>query len=225
MGAALRAYDAKHVAGYDRVAEPRLNEELARLVKKQKAAVDAEIECRMDDPSPERDARISLYREKQREIADKAEELRARLSAVQDAGKQHRKTLTAAEKIAVAVASVREALESEHLTPVEKNEILSNVVAALVCALGLALLAPTAQAQQKHDSNSLHKFGKAIEYPFRKASENTSVSIHRAEGRKSVVHRRNGNKTYRSVVTPKGHIHRLYRVGHHRRHARRHHRR
>ena len=80
--------------------------------------------------------------------------------------------------------------------------------------LSLALLAPTAAQAKGHDSNSLHKLGRAIQYPFRKASENTSVDIHRAEGRKSVVHRRNGNKTYRSVVRPSGHIHRLYRVGH-----------
>jgi hypothetical protein len=92
------------------------------------------------------------------------------------------------------------------------------VAATFLCLMGLALLAPMAQA--KHDSNSLDKLGRAIEYPIRKTSENTSVAVHQAEGRKSVVHRRNGNKTYRSVVTSKGHIHRLYRVGH--RHYRRH---
>ena len=88
-------------------------------------------------------------------------------------------------------------------------------VAAFAGLLGLALLAPMAQAEG-HDSNTLHKLGNAIQYPIRKASENASVTAHRTVGAKSVVHRRNGNKTYRSVVTPKGHIHRLYRVGHHR---------
>ena len=82
--------------------------------------------------------------------------------------------------------------------------------AAAVCLLALA---PMAQAEG-HDSNSLHKFGKAIQYPFRKASENTSIAAHRAVGAKSVVHRRNGNKTYRAVVTHNGRIHRLHRVGH-----------
>ncbi len=86
-------------------------------------------------------------------------------------------------------------------------------VAALAGLLALALLAPMAQAKG-HDSNSLHKFGKAIQYPFRKAGENTSVAAHRTVGAKSVVHRRNGNKTYRTVVTPKGHLHRLHRVNH-----------
>jgi hypothetical protein len=98
------------------------------------------------------------------------------------------------------------------------RSLTRGIVAALACMLGLALLGPAAQAQQHHDSNSLHQFGKAIEYPFRKTSENTSITLHRAEGRKSVVHRRNGNRTYRSVVTSHGHIHRLYRVGHHRHH-------
>ncbi len=85
--------------------------------------------------------------------------------------------------------------------------------AAFAGFLGLALLAPMAQAKG-HDSNSLHKFGNAIQYPFRKDSENTSIAAHRAVGEKSVVHRRNGNKTYRAVVTPKGGIQRLHRVGH-----------
>lgn len=85
----------------------------------------------------------------------------------------------------------------------------------------LALMSVTAfstPALAQHDSNTLHKLGKAIQYPIRKAGENTSIVAHRAVGEKSVVHRRNGNKTYRSVVTPKGHIHRLYRVGHRHRH-------
>lgn len=85
--------------------------------------------------------------------------------------------------------------------------------AVLACALGTAFVAPMAQAQ-KHDSNTLHKLGKAIEYPVRKTTENASIAAHRTVGAKSVVHRRNGNKTYRSVVTSNGRIHRKYRVGH-----------
>lgn len=88
------------------------------------------------------------------------------------------------------------------------------IAAAFACLLTLALFAPMAQA--KHDSNSLDKLGRAIEYPVRKASENTSIAAHRAVGAKSVVHRRNGNKTYRSVVTSNGRIYRKYRVGHRR---------
>lgn len=92
-------------------------------------------------------------------------------------------------------------------------QIYSRGIAAAAGLLTLALLAPTAQAQG-HDSNSLHKFGKAIQYPFRKASENTSIAAHRTVGAKSVVHRRNGNKTYRAVVTHNGRVERLHRVGH-----------
>jgi len=92
---------------------------------------------------------------------------------------------------------------------------LRGIAAASICLLGLALLSPGALAKG-HDSNTLHKLGKAIEYPVRKASENTSIAAHRTVGAKSVVHRRNGNKTYRSVVTSNGRIHRKYRVGHRR---------
>ena len=92
---------------------------------------------------------------------------------------------------------------------------LRGIAAASICLLGLALLSPEALAKG-HDSNTLHKLGKAIEYPVRKASENTSIAAHRTVGAKSVVHRRNGNKTYRSVVTSNGRIHRKYRVGHRR---------
>ena len=89
----------------------------------------------------------------------------------------------------------------------------SRGIAAVAGLLTLALLAPMAQAKG-HDSNSLHKLGNAIQYPFRKASENTSIAVHRTVGAKSVVHRRNGNKTYRAVVTHNGRVHRLHRVGH-----------
>jgi len=93
------------------------------------------------------------------------------------------------------------------------RSITRGVVAALVCTLGAAIGSPMALAE-KHDSNTLHKLGKAIEYPIRKTSENASIAAHRTVGSKSVVHRRNGNRTYRSVVTPNGRIHRKYRVGH-----------
>lgn len=95
--------------------------------------------------------------------------------------------------------------------------ISRGIVAAVACTLAAALVSPMAQAD-KHDSNTLHKLGKAIEYPVRKTTENASITAHRAAGEKSVVHRRNGNKTYRSVVTPNGRVYRKYRVGHRRHH-------
>ena len=92
---------------------------------------------------------------------------------------------------------------------------------AAVLTVTVAAVSSPAFAQQKHDSNTLHKLGNAIQYPVRKATENASVDVHRAEGRKSVVHRRNGNRTYRAVVTSSGHVHRLYPL-HRRHHTRRH---
>lgn len=84
---------------------------------------------------------------------------------------------------------------------------------------------------EKHDSNSMHKLGKSIQYPFRKAgeniskstrkgakdaqygarknSQNLSVSTHRIRGQNSVVRRKNGKRRHETVVTPKGHLHRL----------------
>lgn len=102
-----------------------------------------------------------------------------------------------------------------------KTLLRAGFAAALAFAT-LAAVSPSAQAQEKHDSNTLHKLGKAIQYPVRKAGENASIAAHRATGSKSVVHRRNGDKTYRAVVTPKGKVHRIYRVGPHGSKARRH---
>ena len=59
----------------------------------------------------------------------------------------------------------------------------------LAAALGIALAAAavTPAHAEKHDSNTLHKLGNAVQYPVRKAGENLSVDVHRAEGRKSHV--------------------------------------
>ena len=91
---------------------------------------------------------------------------------------------------------------------------LRGIAAASLCLLGLALLAPTAAQAKGHDSNTLHKLGNAIQYPVRKASENTSITAHRTVGENSIEHRRNGSKRYNSVITPKGHIHRMHRARH-----------
>ncbi len=89
------------------------------------------------------------------------------------------------------------------------------IAATMAGILTTALAAPMTLAQQKHDSNTLHKIGKAIQYPVNKSAQNASVDVHRAEGRKSVEHRRNGNRTHDTVVTPKGHLHRIRHHGHH----------
>ena len=94
-----------------------------------------------------------------------------------------------------------------------------------VAALLLAVAAP-ALAQEKHDSNTLHKLGnaiqypvrkagentsktahktgKAIQYPVRKAGENTAVAAHQATGKESVIRRR--NKRVNRKVTAGGRL-------------------
>ena len=105
------------------------------------------------------------------------------------------------------------------------NSLRTNnkMVAAIAIA---ALLAggSGAIAQQGHDSNTLHKIGKAIQYPFRKAGENLDVDIHRGENKKSVEVDR--HKREKFVVTPGGE--KIYKgsygsYGTHRRHHRHHH--
>lgn len=107
----------------------------------------------------------------------------------------------------------------------------------IAAALLLTALSASAQTPDRgavpepHDSNSLHKLGKSIQYPFRKAGENVSkstrkgakdaqygtrknaqnltISTHRAVGQNSVERRKNGTKRHDTVVTPKGQLHRL----------------
>ena len=109
----------------------------------------------------------------------------------------------------------------------------------LLLGAALLLIGVSASAQtpdrgvvrEKHDSNSLHKLGKSIQYPFRKAGENVSkstrkgakdaqygarknaanlsVSTHKVTGQNSVEHRKNGAARHDTVVTPKGQLHRI----------------
>ncbi len=111
---------------------------------------------------------------------------------------------------------------------------------AAAALLAATLGGPSAMAQtpdrgtvpEKHDSNTLHKLGKAIQYPVRKTGENVSkstrkgakdvqygtrknaanlsVNAHRATGKNSVVRRKNGNRRHNTVVKPNGDLHRLH---------------
>ncbi|MGI4788942.1 MAG: hypothetical protein ACRYFS_08830 [Janthinobacterium lividum] len=110
------------------------------------------------------------------------------------------------------------------------------LIAAALLLTALPVLAQTPDrgaVPEKHDSNSLHKLGNSIQYPFRKAgenvskstrkgakdvqygarknSENLSVNAHRATGQKSVVRRKNGARRHDTIVTPKGHLHRIHK--------------
>lgn len=95
------------------------------------------------------------------------------------------------------------------------KSLLAGVAAVLTLAAPV-LLAGSVQAQEKHDSNTLHKLGKAIEYPIRKTGKNVSITAHRATGQNSVDHRRNGDRTHDTVITPKGHLYRMHHRRHHR---------
>ncbi len=105
-----------------------------------------------------------------------------------------------------------------------------SMAAALLAALALTASSVHAQTAdrgalpEQHDSNTLSKIGKAIQYPVRKAGENTSksaqkaakstqyvarkgsehasVAAHQATGQKSVIRRR--AKGVDRVVTPTG---------------------
>lgn len=108
------------------------------------------------------------------------------------------------------------------------------MLAAAALLLGVSASAQTPErgaVPQPHDSNTLHKLGKSIQYPFQKAGENVSkstrkgakdvqygtrknaqnlaVSTHRVTGQNSVVRRKNGAARHDTVVTPKGNLHRL----------------
>ena len=112
----------------------------------------------------------------------------------------------------------------------------SFLVAAALLLSGVSVSAQTPDRgalPEKHDSNSLHKLGRSIQYPFRKAGENASkstrkgakdaqygtrknsqnlsVSTHRVTGQNSVVRRKNGARRHNTVVTPKGHLYRMPR--------------
>ena len=111
---------------------------------------------------------------------------------------------------------------------------LGVVAALLTAALSGPVLAQTADRgalPEKHDSNTLHKLGKSIQYPFRKGGENVSkstrkgakdvqygtrknaanvsINAHRATGKDSVVRRKNGSNRHNTVVKPNGDLHRL----------------
>lgn len=113
---------------------------------------------------------------------------------------------------------------------------LGIAAAALLAALASgpvsAQTADRGAVPEKHESNTLKKLGKAVQYPVRKAGENVSkstrkgakdvqygtrknasnlsVNAHRATGKNSVVRRKNGKRRHNTVVKPNGDLHRLH---------------
>lgn len=105
-------------------------------------------------------------------------------------------------------------------------------LAALFSSSALAQDAGRGALPPKHDSNTLHKLGNAIQYPVRKAGENTSkstrkgakdvqygtrkntnnlsIAAHRTVGKNSVERRHNGSSRHNTVVTPTGGLKRIH---------------
>ena len=85
---------------------------------------------------------------------------------------------------------------------------ISTIAATVLVAAAIAGPAMAAGVEgrgtqpPKHDSNTLHKLGNAIQYPVRKAGENISVGSLRTVGNNSVVKDQRHDST--EVVKPSG---------------------
>ena len=76
-------------------------------------------------------------------------------------------------------------------------------------SLGLLMGLPLVAGAQviHHDSNTLHKIGRAITYPTRKDSANISTVTHRAINKNSVTNKKYGPVLrQKTAVTPGGHL-------------------
>lgn len=131
------------------------------------------------------------------------------------------------------------------------------VLATAVLAVTTASMGTSAHARgdttnrgkykQKHDSNTLHRLGNAIQYPFRKLGENTSAATHKTanaaqystrkmgENASVAAHETTGKNSLerdrthhgKKIVTAKGrdiHLGPLHHSRYRRRHTVRHHR-
>jgi len=80
----------------------------------------------------------------------------------------------------------------------------TKTVGGFVAALGMAVsvLVGGPAFAEKHDSNTLHKLGNAIQYPVRKAGENISVGAHRTVHEDSHVSDRPHNR--QDIITAEG---------------------
>ncbi len=102
-------------------------------------------------------------------------------------------------------------MRTHKINPIVQKSITYLAAAAAIAAATFASTA--AQAQEKHESNSIkkvakkvaratHKGAKATEYGVRKGGENVNVTTHRALGKNSVERDRANQKNY--IVKPDG---------------------
>lgn len=120
--AALRAYKAVHGLSSSDAEQRSLTSDLETISRKERALVEAELEARMESRAtqPYKD-RLASLADQRAALQAKLEDFNRRTSPASD--------LPTPEAIAKVLDNVRQALLSPHLTPVEKNEILSAVVA------------------------------------------------------------------------------------------------
>ncbi len=64
--------------------------------------------------------------------------------------------------------------------------IAALIAASIVAPVNAAGVEDRGKLPPKHDSNTLHKLGNAIQYPVRKAGENLSITTHKTVGNNSV---------------------------------------
>jgi hypothetical protein len=76
------------------------------------------------------------------------------------------------------------------------------IVVMAIGAVSAAGIEDRGKYPAKHDSNTLHKIGNAIQYPFRKAGENVSKTTHQATNQNSVEKDQMRGST--EVVKPNG---------------------
>lgn len=123
---AIQAYKARHRApvAEDRGAE--LRKKIAELDKQERTLVDAQIDAMMKGRS------TAVYEAKLDDINARRATVQAELKSLEAAQvAANTAPLTCAEMIAAVLRDVDEALTSPHLTDVEKNAILSEVVATI----------------------------------------------------------------------------------------------
>jgi len=82
--------------------------------------------------------------------------------------------------------------------------IAAVLVGSMLSPVNAADISKRGTVPPKHDSNTLHKIGNAIQYPFRKAGENISVGTHQTIGHNSVVKDKKHRST--NVVKPNGKV-------------------
>jgi len=123
--AAEQAIKARLALAFDADLYERLQHELSGLDKRESAVVEAQVDALMNGRNAE------VYVSKLSEINARRLELREKIAVMEVQRGQAALKYEVGEMVAQAISSVQIALDSPHLLPCEKNEILSSVVDAV----------------------------------------------------------------------------------------------